>query len=113
MTNPGKSYAMNIDLIMAMMSENPEIGLKKLVASLLVDDEDGLKMFEGNNGSTIITARNNRVLKVLREQIEKGHKKFAIFYGAAHMQDMEKTLMDEFKLKPDQVNWIDAWNLTK
>lgn len=113
MSNPGKSYSMNIDFMMAMMSENSEIGLKKFAANLLVDDENGLKMFEGNNGSTIITARNNRVLKVLREQIEKGHKKFAIFYGAGHMQEMEKTLMMEFKLKPDQVNWIDAWNLTK
>ena len=66
---------------------------------------------EGDKGSTIVTARNLKALKVLRREIEKGNKTFAIFYGAAHMPEMEKVLMKEFKLKKSQVNWVDAWDL--
>ncbi|MBL4659123.1 MAG: hypothetical protein JKY19_02110, partial [Alcanivoracaceae bacterium] len=59
------------------------------------------------------STRNLKALKVLRREIEKGHKKFAIFYGAAHMPEMAEVMMKKFKLKPGQVKWVDAWDLSQ
>jgi hypothetical protein len=75
--------------------------------------EPVMKALEGENGSTLITERNLKALKVLRQQIEKGNKEFAIFYGAAHMPEMADVLMQEFKMKKESVRWLDAWDLKK
>ncbi|MFK8010919.1 MAG: hypothetical protein AB8B80_02695 [Marinicellaceae bacterium] len=108
-TNP--NAVSDIELIMAMFSENRERDLKIIAAQQFLSMDPMMKALEGENGSTILAARNLKALKVLRQEIEKGNKTFAIFYGAAHMPDMAEVMMKEFKLKPDQVNWIDAWDL--
>lgn len=112
-TNPGKNAELNMGFLMAMISPNKDKDLKIFAANLLENEfaKDSLRAFEGKNGSTIITARNDRVLQVLREEIEKGNKSVAIFYGGGHYPEMEEVLINEFKLKPDQVTWIDAWDL--
>ena len=108
-TNPD---AMNdMDLIFAYFSPNREKQLKIVAAQQFMSMDIVMDAVEGDEGSTIVTTRNLKALKVLRREIEKGHKTFAIFYGAAHMPEMEKVLIKEFKLKKSQVNWIDAWDL--
>ena len=108
-TNPNS--VSDLELIMALLSPHREKDLKIIAAKQFFELEPALNALEGENGSTIITARNLKALKVLRREIEKGHKTFAIFYGAGHMPEMSKVLMKEFKLKPGQVNWVDAWDL--
>jgi len=108
-TNP--DAVSDVELIMAMFSDNRERDLKIIAAQQFMSMEPVMKSIEGDQGSTILAARNLKALKVLREEIEKGNKTFAIFYGAAHMPEMARVMMQEFKLKPDQVNWIDAWDL--
>ncbi len=108
-TNP--DAVNDVELIMAMFSDNRERDLKIIAAQQFMSMEPVMKSIEGDQGSTILAARNLKALKVLREEIEKGNKTFAIFYGAAHMPEMARVMMKEFKLKPDQVNWIDAWDL--
>jgi hypothetical protein len=108
-TNP--SAVNEMDLLVALFSGNREHDLKVIAAQQFTEMETVMKAIEGDSGSTIVSERNLKALKVLRQEIEKGHKTFAIFYGAAHMPEMEKVLMKEFKLKPDQVNWVDAWDL--
>jgi hypothetical protein len=108
-TNP--NAVNNVQLLSALFSPNKERDLKILAAQQFMEMDPVMNALEGDNGSTIVTARNLKALKVLRQEIEKGNKTFAIFYGAAHMPEMEKVMMKEFKLKPDQVNWVDAWNL--
>lgn len=110
-TNP--NAVSDMDLIMALMSPNRQRDLKVIAAKQLIDMDPVMDALEGEQGSTIVSTRNLKALKVLRQQIEKGHKKFAIFYGAAHMPEMARVMMKEFKLKPAQVNWIDAWDLSK
>jgi len=29
------------------------------------------------------------------------------------MPEMARVMMEEFKLKPDQINWINAWDLSQ
>jgi hypothetical protein len=108
-TNP--NAVNNVDLLLALFSSNREHDLKIIAANQFIEMGPAMDVLEGENGSTIVTARNLKALKVLRQEIEKGHKKFAIFYGAAHMPEMEKVLMKEFKMKRDQIHWVDAWDL--
>ena len=110
-TNP--NAVSNIDLLMALFSSNREHDLKIIAAKQFMEMEPVMNAIEGEKGSTIVTTRNLKALKVLRQEIEKGHKTFAIFYGAAHMPEMAKVMMKEFKLKPGQVNWVDAWDLRR
>jgi hypothetical protein len=101
----------NMDLIMALFAPNQEQQLKVIAAKQFLEMEPIMNAIEGENGSTIVTTRNLKALKVLRREMEKGNKTFAIFYGAAHMPEMEKVLMKEFKLKPEHLTWMDAWDL--
>ena len=62
-------------------------------------------------GSTIIAQRNKVALEGLRKQIAAGKKKIAIFYGAAHLPDMQKRLRNDFGLIPRSTRWLVAWDL--
>jgi len=108
-TNP--NAVNDVELIMAMFSDNRERDLKIIAAQQFMNMDPVMKSIEGDKGSTIVSTRNLKALKVLRQEIEKGNKTFAIFYGAAHMPEMAEVMMEEFKLKPDIVNWVDAWDL--
>ena len=108
-TNP--NAVNDMDLIMAMFSSNKERDLKVIAAKQFMNMDPLMNAIEGDKGSTLVTTRNLKALKVLRQEIENGNKTFAIFYGAAHMPEMEEVMMKEFKLKPAGVNWVDAWDL--
>jgi hypothetical protein len=67
--------------------------------------------FGGEEGSTLITDRNAAALRVLREQIAKGRRRIAIFYGAAHMADFDRRLRADHGLQPGETVWLEAWDL--
>jgi hypothetical protein len=48
---------------------------------------------------------------VLRKEIAKGHKKIAIFYGAAHMPDFDSHLRADFGLERKSHRWLTAWDI--
>ncbi len=99
------------DILVALFSGDREKNLKIIAAQQFSQMDGVMDAISGENGSTIVTTRNLKALKVLRREMERGKKTFAIFYGAAHMPEMEEVLMREFKLKKSQVNWLDAWDL--
>lgn len=66
---------------------------------------------EGPKGSAIVSDRNDRALQVLKRELEKGSKRFAIFYGAAHMPKFQEKLEQDFHLHRTSVEWIPAWHL--
>jgi hypothetical protein len=69
-------------------------------------------VFNGPEGSTLVTERNKKALDVLRRQIKSGKRRLAIFYGAAHMEDMARQLESEFGLQRSGTTWVVAWDLT-
>jgi hypothetical protein len=73
--------------------DNPDAGFGKTINQILVKD------------------RNKAALKVFQQQMAQGKKKIAIFYGAAHMPDFEKRLKDDFGLKRQGQEWLQAWDL--
>ena len=76
-------------LLMALLDKNRAMALKRILAEQFQEMEGTLSAIEGPKGSTIITERNKVALAVLREQIDAGKRKIAIFYGAGHMPNME------------------------
>lgn len=62
-------------------------------------------------GSVIISQRNQVALNVLDQQLRQPQKRnIAIFYGAAHMPDLEKHLRQRGFRKTNH-QWLPAWNL--
>ena len=61
--------------------------------------------------SAVIGARNQRAVDVLKREIEAGARRIGIFYGVAHMPDLEERLIDQLGLSWESTEWVDAWQL--
>jgi hypothetical protein len=110
---PGKSPPppdLNNVLLMAF-GNSRALGLKRLMAEQLEESDSALEALNGPEGSTLITERNNRALSVLRSQIQKGRLNLAIFYGGAHMPNMEQELISRFSAREIGHEWLSAWKL--
>ncbi|MFT5452116.1 MAG: hypothetical protein ACI9N9_001604 [Enterobacterales bacterium] len=99
-------------LILALMSPDRALSLKKLLATQFESLESTIAIFEGSSGSTIISERNIQAIKVLSNQITLKKKNIAIFYGAGHMPDLEKRLINDFSMELVNKTWLAAWDLT-
>jgi len=78
-----------------------EITNVKLAGDMLGNDAD----------NAVIGARNERAIEVLEKEIEGGARRIGIFYGVAHMPDLEERLLDQIGLHYDGTEWVDAWQL--
>jgi hypothetical protein len=99
------------DLYGLLFGANRELILRRLMAEQFTDMEVLTAAFGGEQGSSLITDRNAAALDVLKEQIGKGRRKIAIFYGAAHMDDFDRRLRQDFGLQPRETVWLEAWDL--
>ncbi len=102
----------NIGLLMGMFSNNKELRMRRSFAKQIKDMESGMVMFQGKDGSTIIDHRNAKCMEVLKEEIAKGKRNIAIFYGAGHLPDMQQRLISDFKMKRGGQDWYEAWALS-
>ena len=101
--------------LLSALFAKPEVRalrLKRAMAEQFEDMEIATAVLDGPDGSTIVTERNKAALRVLRQQLDAGHARIAIFYGAAHLPDMEERLVAEFQLKRSGTKWLTAWNLS-
>ena len=101
----------DVALLVALFSKDRALAMKRVLAEQFEDLEGSLNAINGPDGSTLITERNKVALAGLRKQLDAGHKKLAIFYGAAHMPDFQKRLRDDFGLTPSATTWLVAWDL--
>ena len=88
-----------------------QVKLRRLMAEQFTDMEVLTATFGGEEGSTLITDRNAAALTVLRREIAAGRRRIAIFYGAAHMDDFDQRLQEDFGLQPRETVWLEAWDL--
>jgi hypothetical protein len=107
----GKSTTSDFDLLAALFDRNRAGALKRVMAEQFESVDGVMEALEGPEGSTLISERNKVALKKLAEQIAAGKKRIAIFYGAGHMNDIEKRLIADFQLERANEQWLDAWNL--
>ena len=98
-------------IVLALFSKDRALALKRLMAEQFGDMEGTQSALDGPKGSTMIAQRNKVALEGLRRQIAAGKKKIAVFYGAAHLPDMQKRLRNDFGLIPRSTRWLAAWDL--
>ena len=112
---PSPKQAPGEAALLAALFSSPEERarrLKRIMAEQFQDMEAATSVLDGPDGSTILTERNKAALGVLKSELAKGKKKIAIFYGAAHLADMEERLIAEFGLKRTGATWVTAWDLS-
>jgi hypothetical protein len=111
-----KHRAGMIEILAAFSSKDSSRRLKLLFARELEDMEAllvGLDSEKPEDESVILAERNKAALKALSEALEKGKKKVGIFYGGAHMPDMERRLRRDFGLKKSKIEWLTAWEIRR
>jgi hypothetical protein len=99
-------------LVAAFLSKDRSRLLKHLLARQLHQVEEALAGLSEGKGSVLVTERNKRCIQVLRKRLASGDKKLGIFYGAAHMPDMEKRL-GELGFQKLEEHWVTAWDIKK
>jgi len=100
-------------LLAALFAEDRAYRLKLALAEQFADLEDQMSMFDGPEGSTIVTERNKKALQVLRRELDGDKKKIAIFYGAGHLADLQRRLEKDFGMKRTEAEWLSAWSLVR
>jgi hypothetical protein len=73
------------------------------VESLITGLEEG-------GGTVIVSGRNQVALKVMDREIARGRRELAIFYGAAHLPDLETRLLAKGFTRVE-TGWVTAWDL--
>jgi len=101
----------NVNLLSAMLSADSDNAFKTMLAYELTDLEKTSEILGDDSQSAVIGARNQRAIDVLTEQLDAGARRIAIFYGAAHMPDMEERLLQQLDLVYLDTTWVDAWRL--
>ena len=94
-----------------MLSAGQDDSLKTLIAYEMTDMGQLQDVLGEDSGSAIIGARNQRAIDVLQREIAAGAKRIGIFYGVAHMPDLEERLLDQAGLEYEKTTWVDAWQL--
>ena len=94
--------------ILTMKDSSTE--LKRMIAQEFDSVEDIMAGIETGDGTVLVGERNKVALQVMDKEIAAGKKRIAIFYGAAHLGDMEERLLKK-GFKRTKVNWLKAWDL--
>lgn len=97
-------------LLKLLTSKDSSTGLKRMIAEQFDSVEDIMAGVESGGGTVLVGERNRVALEVMDQQITAGKKRLAIFYGAAHLADMEERLMKK-GFKPVKTEWLKAWTL--
>lgn len=106
-----KDDTSDADILMALFDPRRALKLKRILAHQFENMEGSMGIFEGPEGSVIITERNKKAFSVLKREIAAGKKRIGVFYGAGHLADMEKRLLADFGLKRGEERWLECWNL--
>jgi len=102
----------NMNLFSAMLSADSDNTFKTMLAYEMTDLSKHSEILGEDSESAVIGARNQRAIDVLKDQLKAGDKRIAIFYGVAHMPDMEERLLEQLDLVYLDTTWVDAWRLS-
>jgi hypothetical protein len=101
----------DLGLLATLLSPGGEDTLKVTMAYELASFDSVSSVLDGPDGSALIASRNQRAIDVLAGKLGDGVTRVGIFYGVAHMPDMERRLRDQLGLEPVATRWVDAWLL--
>ncbi len=94
-----------IDLVAAFRSGRGVPELRVIGARVLSEPDP-----EHREPTVIIEGRNEKCLQVLQAQLAAGKKKLGIYYGAAHMEHMERRLLKDLGWTRTNEQWLQAWD---
>ncbi|TWU44112.1 hypothetical protein Q31b_16470 [Novipirellula aureliae] len=101
-------------LLLALFSDDRARRMKQVMARQMVDiDTVTAGMSDENGEDTLIQGRNAKAFGILRDELEQGKKRVAVFYGAGHLLDMAKRLEKNFEMTYVKTEWLDGWDLTR
>lgn len=101
----------DLQMMSAVLSSDQGNAFKTMLAYEMTNLDQLRSILGEDSDSAVIGARNQRAIDVLQQQIDNGAKRIGIFYGVAHMPDMEQRLRTQLQLVPDDIDWVDAWRL--
>jgi hypothetical protein len=101
----------DIRMLSVMLSTDSDNTLKIMLAYEMTNLDTLREILGEDSDSAVIGARNQRAIDVLQSQLDGGAKRVAIFFGVAHMPDMEQRLINQLDLIYLDTTWIDAWRL--
>jgi hypothetical protein len=101
----------DIQKLSALVSADSDNTLKVMMAYEMADLDTLRDILGDDADSAVIGARNQRAIDVLKDSLESGEKQVGIFYGVAHMPDMERRLIEQLDLVYLDTTWVDAWRL--
>ena len=119
-SNPSGFQQGLVRFLLSLVSKSP--GFKKMVIEALGSAGANARRSGLSSVDTriILDERNDAVIDQLRRVLaEQGApRSIAIFYGAAHMPDFERTLRDEFGLAAGELGWhramwVDEWTVKR
>ena len=114
-SDSGTESALPLDLapiLAALASPDSASALKLFLAEQFDKAEALLDSVESESGTVILTERNKHVMKIISEQLTTGKKKLGVFYGAAHLVDLERRLLGAGYRKT-RTEWLTAWDVPK
>ena len=95
-------------LLLALLGDSS--GLKIAMARMLGKAESlGAELGFGPD-SVIVGERNRVALEIFDKQIKAGRKNLGIFYGAAHLPDLENRLKERGYQRAGE-RWVTAWDI--
>jgi hypothetical protein len=103
-----------IGLLLALTAPDRPRELKRVLARELTESGIDLLTLGGNSGlgAALIGERNAVAVAVAQRTLAQGHRRLGIFYGAAHLPDLEWRL-HKLGFRRVGVEWVRAWELGK
>ena len=101
----------DMQLLSGMLASGEDDSFKIMIAYEMTNLDSVEDMLGDDSSNAVIGARNQRAVDVLKREIAAGAKRIGIFYGVAHMPDMEERLLEQLDLSWARTDWVDAWQL--
>ncbi len=95
-------------LLLALLGDSSgiKIAMAKVLGKIESVSED-----MGMGGDSVIVGERNRVaMEVFQREVKTGRKHLGIFYGAAHLNDMQKRL-EKLGYRRTAEQWLTAWDI--
>lgn len=108
----GADPLLQFKMLGAMFSKDRAKRVKFLFAQQLANADELLADLATDldgDESVILIERNKKAIEVLRGRLAAGEKHLGVFYGAAHLADLEERIFAEIGLRRTGVRWERAW----
>ncbi|MBI4878661.1 MAG: hypothetical protein HY812_03245 [Planctomycetes bacterium] len=103
-------------MLVALFSKDQARALKLVLGRQIGDLERlaaGLEKGLKGEDSVLVVERNKAALAALEARLKEGDDLTAIFYGAAHMPDMERRLLHDHGFTRSADSWLTAWDMPR